>query len=76
VITIIGLEFGTLLTGAVITERIFNLPGMGSAIIRAFFARDVALMQGALALAVLWTALVTIVLDFLYIALDPRVRTV
>lgn len=76
VITVIGLEFGTLLTGAVITESIFNLPGMGSAIIRAFFARDVALMQGGLALAVLWTALVTIVLDFLYVILDPRVRTI
>ena len=74
IVTIIGLEFASILGGAVVTEAVFNLPGMGTLLVNALNARDYPTMQGALALSVLWVGLMTIVIDLFYIVLDPRLR--
>jgi ABC-type dipeptide/oligopeptide/nickel transport system permease component len=74
IVTIVGLEFASILGGAVITEAVFNLPGMGTLLVNALNARDYPTMQGALALSVLWVGLMTILIDLVYILLDPRLR--
>jgi len=76
VITFIALEFGSLLAGAIVNESIFNLPGMGRVLIRALEARDFALLQGALSFSVIWVSIATFVVDVIYMALDPRVKTI
>lgn len=74
VITIVGLEFGRMLGGAVLTETVFSLPGLGSFLIISIGKRDYPVVQGI----VLWIALVFVVInmlvDILYAALDPRIR--
>ena len=74
VITLGALEFGTLLSGAVLTEQVFSIPGFGKLIVDAVFNRDYAVVQGV----VLVTATVYIVLnllaDILYVLANPRLR--
>lgn len=74
VITVVGLEFGRMLGGAILTETVFTLPGIGSFLILAIAKRDYPVVQGI----VLWLALVFVVINVLvdlsYAALDPRAR--
>jgi peptide/nickel transport system permease protein len=74
VITLGALELGTLLSGAVLTEQVFSIPGFGKLIVDAVFNRDYAVVQGV----VLFTATAYIVLnliaDILYVVVDPRIR--
>ncbi|HXF81562.1 MAG TPA: ABC transporter permease [bacterium] len=74
VVTIVGLEFGRMLGGAVLTETVFSLPGLGSFLIISIGKRDYPVVQGI----VLWIALAFVVInmlvDILYAALDPRIR--
>jgi peptide/nickel transport system permease protein len=74
VVTMLGLQFGALLGGALITETIFAWPGMGRLLIQAIYNRDYPLAQAA----ILWLALifvaVNLLVDLLYGALDPRIR--
>lgn len=74
VMTTIGLQFGVLLGGAVITERVFALPGLGTLVVSAVLDRDYALIQGVVLLIALGFALVNLVVDVLYGVLDPRLR--
>jgi ABC-type dipeptide/oligopeptide/nickel transport system permease component len=74
VATIIGLQFGTLLTGAVLTETVFSLPGIGQLLIGAIFARDYAIIRGCVLLAAVTFALINLAVDLLYLMLDPRIR--
>ena len=74
IFTVAGLSFGSLLGGAIITERIFNLPGLGTVIVRAFAARDYPMVQGAVLLTALSFILVTLFVDIIYGFVDPRIR--
>lgn len=74
VITIIGLQFGLLLSGAVITESVFSLPGMGRLLVQAILGRDFPIVQGAVLLAALAFVVTNLIVDIAYAAVDPRVR--
>jgi len=76
VVTVVGLEFGRLLAGAVIAEQIFAWPGVGRLIIQAVGQRDYAIVQGVLLLLVIVFVLVNLITDLLYGLLDPRIRLV
>jgi ABC-type dipeptide/oligopeptide/nickel transport system permease component len=74
VITVLGLQAGTLLAGAIITERIFSWPGLGRLTIDAIFARDYPLVQGCILAITLTYILINLVTDVLYSVVDPRIR--
>jgi peptide/nickel transport system permease protein len=74
IITVIGLEFGTLLGGAVLTEQIFSLPGLGSLLIDSIYRRDFPIIQGATLIVALGLMLVTLLVDLAYAVVDPRIR--
>jgi peptide/nickel transport system permease protein len=74
VLTVIGLQIGTLLGGAVITESIFAWPGMGKLTVDAIFFRDFPVVQTILILSATIFILINLVVDLLYTVLDPRIR--
>lgn len=75
IVTIIGLQVGTLLSGAVLTETVFNLPGIGTQLTGSIAGRDYPVVQGfVIVVAVLFMA-VNIIVDLSYAYLDPRIRT-
>ncbi|TKJ32789.1 peptide ABC transporter [bacterium (candidate division B38) B3_B38] len=74
VVTIVGLQFGTLLTGAIITETIFAWPGLGRLTIQSISRRDYPLVQGCILMISLTYILVNLATDLLYTVLDPRIR--
>jgi peptide/nickel transport system permease protein len=75
VVTVIGLQTGLLLSGAVLTETVFAFNGMGSYLAQAVFARDYAVLQGGLLLLAVIFVVVNLLVDLAYGLLDPRVRT-
>lgn len=75
VLTIIGLQVGSLLAGAILTETVFNFPGIGQALAASFFQRDFAVLQILILMAAVVFVLVNLVVDVLYAVVDPRVRT-
>ena len=74
ILTILGLQFGTLLAGAIVTETIFSWPGIGRLAVQAIEARDFPLLQGCILLIAVSYVAVNFLTDFLYALLDPRVR--
>jgi ABC-type dipeptide/oligopeptide/nickel transport system permease component len=74
VLSVIGLRFGALLGGAVLTESIFAWPGLGQLTIAAISQRDLPLIQGIVLTFAIVFALVNLVVDLLYAAVDPRIR--
>jgi ABC-type dipeptide/oligopeptide/nickel transport system permease component len=74
VITVIGLNFGTLLGGAVVIETVFTRPGLGRLILDAINARDYPVIQGVMIVSVLLVVLLNLLTDLLYTVVDPRVR--
>jgi oligopeptide transport system permease protein len=74
VVTYIGISFGTLLGGALITENVFQIPGIGEALVTAIRANDNPIIMGVITYGVLAFVLVNLVVDLLYAVLDPRVR--
>jgi peptide/nickel transport system permease protein len=74
VVTIVGLQFGVLLGGAIITERIFNWPGIGTLTLEAIYARDYPLVQGCILVIALTYILVNTATDMVYRLLDPRIK--
>lgn len=74
VVTVVGLQFGALLAGAVLTETVFSVPGMGQLLINAIFSRDYAIVRGSVLLAAVVVALINLVVDLVYLFLDPRIR--
>jgi peptide/nickel transport system permease protein len=75
VATVIGLQTGLLLSGAVLTETVFAFNGMGSYLAEAVFARDYAVLQGGVLFLAVIFVLVNLLVDLAYGVLDPRVRT-
>ena len=74
IVTIIGIETGGLLSGAVLTETVFTLPGMGTAMVAAILARDYPVIQGFTIVIALIFVLVNLIVDISYAYLDPRIR--
>ena len=74
VVTVVGLQLGSLLGGAVITETVFAWPGVGRAVVTAIGARDYPLVQAATLLVSLYFVVINLLLDILYAWLDPRIR--
>jgi len=74
VVTFIGLDLAALMGGAVITETVFNIPGMGSTIVSAIGQRDHAIVVGFTMAAIVIYLLASLVIDLFYAVLDPRIR--
>lgn len=75
-VTVLGLRIGYLIGGAVIIEVIFNLPGMGMAILSGIQSNYVMLVQGVVLCVAIAFIIINIIVDMLYILIDPRIRTV
>ena len=74
VVTVLGLQLGTLIGGAVITEYVFALPGVGRLVVDAVFARDYPLVQGVVLLIAVGFIVSNLLVDVLYGLIDPRIR--
>jgi peptide/nickel transport system permease protein len=74
ILTVIGQTFGGLVTGAVVTETIFNIPGIGQLIINSVERRDYAVIQGVVLFVTCAYVLINLIVDMLYGVVDPRVR--
>jgi peptide/nickel transport system permease protein len=74
VITLGALEFGTLLSGAVLTEQVFSVPGFGKLIVDAVFNRDYAVVQGVVLVTASVYILLNLIADVLYVVVNPRLR--
>jgi ABC-type dipeptide/oligopeptide/nickel transport system permease component len=72
--TVVGVQAGYLLSGAVLTETVFAWPGLGTLVVQGILARDVPLVQGAVLVIALTFVLVNLAVDLLYAYLDPRIR--
>jgi peptide/nickel transport system permease protein len=74
IITVVGLIFGLLLGGAVVTEQVFTLPGVGRMVVEAVSRRDYPTVQGVLIFIAFAYAAVNLIVDLVYAFLDPRIR--
>ena len=74
IITVVGLQFGLLLGGAVLTETVFAWPGLGRLIVDSILARDYPVIQGTILIFGLLYILVNLIIDLLYALVDPRIR--
>jgi len=74
VVTVFGIQFGNLLGGAVITEAIFNWPGLGRLLVQSILTRDYSVVQALIMLAVTVYLIVNLCTDLVYGVLDPRIR--
>jgi peptide/nickel transport system permease protein len=76
VVTIMSLEAGSLLAGAIVTETIYNLPGMGRLIYTGFLSRDLPLVSGCLVFSTILIGILLFIMDLIYILLDPRAKRI
>ena len=74
VVTMFGLDVGTLLGGAIITETVFNMPGLGTYVVRSVFQGDLPATLGVVVLGALAVSVMNLIVDIVYAYLDPRVR--
>ena len=74
VITVIGLQFGNLLGGAMLTEIVFSIPGVGRLMVEAIKQRDFPVVQGSVLFIAVCFSLVNLVVDILYAFVDPKVN--
>jgi ABC-type dipeptide/oligopeptide/nickel transport system permease component len=74
VVTMIGLQFGGLMAGAVLTETIFAWPGIGRLVVEAINNKDFPVVQGTIMTFAIMYALINLIVDVLYAFLDPRLR--
>jgi len=74
IVTVVGLQFGALLAGAIVTETIFSWPGLGRLVVTAISGRDYALVQGSLLAIGMTYVLVNLLTDLTYRWVNPRMR--
>lgn len=74
ILTVIGLNVGTLLSGAVVVETVFTRPGIGRLALEGILARDYPVIQGVVIMSVIAVVLINLLVDLLYNVVDPRVR--
>ena len=74
VVTVVGVQVGYLLSGAVVTEEVFTLPGIGRLVLNAVYERDYPLVQGTILFIAVMFMLTNLIVDLLYAYLDPRIR--
>jgi peptide/nickel transport system permease protein len=74
VLTTIGLQFGSMLGGSVVIEKLFAWPGVGSLLIDSVGLRDLPAVQGAILVIVLFFLLINTLVDLAYLVVDPRIR--
>ena len=74
IITVVGLELGTLLSGSIIVETVFSWPGSGSLLIEALNSRDYPLITGTVLTYTFMFVIINLTIDILYAAIDPRIR--
>ena len=75
IITIVGLQFGRLLGGAVLTESIFSIPGIGRLMVESIKMRDFPVVQGGVLFVAVSFSLVNLLVDLLYAYVDPRIKS-
>jgi len=74
VITTVGLQFGSLMGQAVVVEKLFSWPGLGSLLVDSVFQRDIPAVQGCILVIVLFFLVINTLVDVAYVAIDPRIR--
>lgn len=74
VITILGMRLGNLIAGSMFVESVFNIPGMGSLMVKAIQSRDIPVVQACVLAIALVSCIVNLAADILYAVVDPRVR--
>jgi ABC-type dipeptide/oligopeptide/nickel transport system permease component len=74
VVTVVGLSFGTLLSGAILTETVFSWPGIGRWVYDAISARDYPIIQGGVLFVAFVVAVINLLVDLLYAVIDPRIQ--
>ena len=74
IVTVIGIGFALIISGVVVTESVFNLPGIGRLTVDAVLARDYPVIQGVILLASLIYVIINLIIDISYVFLDPRIR--
>lgn len=74
IITVVGLTFALLVSGAVVTERVFNIPGMGNLVVSAVLRRDYPIIQGTLIVVASLYVVINLLTDLLYLVVDKRVK--
>lgn len=74
IVTVVGLTLALMIGGAVVTETVFNLPGVGNLVVRAVLRRDYPVIQGTLLVIAGIYVLINLVIDLIYMIVDPRIR--
>ena len=74
IVTVLGLTLALMIGGAVVTETVFNLPGVGNLVVRAVLRRDYPVIQGALLVIAAIYVLINLFIDLIYMLVDPRIR--
>ena len=76
IVTVVGIQFGGLLGGAVLTETVFAIPGVGKFMVDAIKARDYPIVQGGVLIMAVISSIVNLLVDVLYSFIDPRLKSI
>jgi peptide/nickel transport system permease protein len=74
VVTLVGLQTGSLLSGAVVTETVFSWPGIGRMAVQSIYTRDFPVVQVTIVMTAVLFVVINLVTDILYTVIDPRIR--